>query len=113
VELSSVILGILHAVRDITPAKRIFSVIFSSAICGWAAPSEFLLGVNYSEWLNPSSIVSGIAIDGAGALYMLSNSSGAFSTVSKLSADGKTIVWQNQLAFRRMRWQWIQAAASM
>jgi uncharacterized protein (TIGR03437 family) len=96
---NKVILGMFHAVADSIFKKKIFGVLLLSAVCGWAAPANFLLGINYSEWLSPSSIVSGIATDGIGALYILSNTTGAPSTVSKLSADGKTIAWQNQLAF--------------
>jgi uncharacterized protein (TIGR03437 family) len=77
----------------------ILGVILLSAVCAYAAPAEFLLGTNFSEWLNPASLVSGVATDTSGALYILSNPSGGSSTVSKLSADGKTIVWQNQLTF--------------
>lgn len=68
------------------------SVLFSAG----ATASSFLLGVGYSEWLTSTPVVQ-IATDSSGALYMLSGS--ASSTVTKLAVDGKTIVWQNQLAF--------------
>jgi len=63
--------------------------------------SGFLLGVNYTEWLisySPNNVnAAEIATDSSGSLYILSNS--ASSTVTKLSADGKTILWQDQLGF--------------
>ncbi len=53
------------------------------------------LGVTFSEWLNfPASGGAQIAIDGSGSIYFLTG-----STVTKLTTDGKTIVWQNQLGF--------------
>jgi uncharacterized protein (TIGR03437 family) len=64
-----------------------------------AQTSGFLLGVDYSE--PAPSNVSQIATDSSGALYMfsvcaLNPPSGC---VTKLSADGKTILWQNSLGF--------------
>ena len=73
--------------------------------------SDFLLGVDYSEWLNevldsPQSLNGGspqIATDSSGALYILATCSftGSYypSCVTKLSADGTTILWQNTLGF--------------
>lgn len=68
-----------------------------------AAGSAFQLGVSYSEWL-PFSANSGaqLATDPSGAAYFLSTTlqnNVAQSTVTKLSSDGKTVVWQNQLGF--------------
>jgi uncharacterized protein (TIGR03437 family) len=60
-----------------------------------AASPGFLLGVGFSEWL--SSTPAQIATDSSGAVYILST--GQSSTVTKLSADGTTLVWQNQLGF--------------
>ena len=74
-------------------------LILFSAMCVAASSPSLVLAVNYSEWLDPALLVSAIATDGSGALYILSNPVGASSTVMKLSADGKTIVWQNQLGF--------------
>jgi len=66
-----------------------------------AAPPGFLLGVDYSEWLTPNA--KQLATDSSGALYILSDSSistaSPTSWVTKLSADGKTILWQNELGF--------------
>lgn len=68
-----------------------------------AASSGFQLGVNYSEWLTlPANNGLQMATDSSGAIYFLINTlriSTAVSTVTKLTPDGKTIVWQNQLGF--------------
>lgn len=64
-----------------------------------AASSSGVLGVDYSEWLAPATQ---LATDTSGALYLLANcpASGApTSCVTKLSADGKTMLWQNALGF--------------
>jgi len=55
-----------------------------------SSSTGFLLGVNYSEWLNYAPNTSAqIATDGSGSLYILSNStSSALSIVTKLSGDG-------------------------
>jgi len=69
------------------------------------AQPAFLLGTDYSEWLYPNADTMQIATDGSGALYILSvisgNSPSSPSTfrVTKLSADGKTILWENDLGF--------------
>ena len=63
-----------------------------------ATSSGFPLGVNYSEWIDaPPATGAAIATDNSGALYLLSK--GTTSSVTKLSASGKTIVWRNQLGF--------------
>jgi uncharacterized protein (TIGR03437 family) len=71
------------------------------SVNGVAAASGFLLGVDYSEWLTPN--VRQIATDRSGALYILSDPSISTasppSSVTKLSADGKTILWRNDLGF--------------
>ena len=69
------------------------------------AQSGFLLGADYSEWLYPDTGQMQIATDGSGALYILSVSPGTSLSsqpvfrVTKLSADGKTILWENDLGF--------------
>ena len=64
-----------------------------------ASSSGFLLGVDYSEWF-PNNGGASMATDGSGALYFLSYCQGTFaSCVTKISADGKTMLWQNQLSF--------------
>ena len=73
-------------------------MLFSVIGARGSSSTGFLLGVNYSEWLNyPPNNGAQIATDGSGSLYILSNN--ISSTVTKLSADGKTILWQNQLGF--------------
>ena len=73
-------------------------MLFSVTGAMGSSSTGFLLGVNYSEWLNyPPNGGLEIATDSSGSLYILSNN--ISSTVTKLSADGKTIVWQNQLGF--------------
>ncbi len=83
---------------------RIFSclALFLSWLNGavMAAQSGFLLGADYSEWLYPNAGQMQIATDGSGALYVLSALPGAVFRVTKLSADGKTILWENDLGFQ-------------
>ena len=69
------------------------------------AQPGFLLGPDYSEWLYPNAGNMQIATDGSGALYILSVLTGTSLSsqpvfrVTKLSADGKTILWENDLGF--------------
>ncbi len=69
------------------------------------AQPGFLLGPDYSEWLYPSAGQMQTATDGSGALYILSVlpgtslSSQPVFRVTKLSADGKTILGENDLGF--------------
>ncbi len=71
-----------------------------------AAQPGFLLGSDDSEWLYPNAGNMQIATDGAGALYILSVLTGTSLSsqpvfrVTKLSADGKTILWENDLGFK-------------
>ena len=63
-----------------------------------AATSGFLLGLDYSEWADPTS--SQIATDALGNLYILSLCTNSdLSCVGKVSGDGKAILWQNALEF--------------
>jgi len=69
---------------------------------GLAATPSFLLGIDYVEW-GPGS-VSQIAADNTGAVYILSTCAAHTPTtmpscVTKLSEDGKTVLWQNNLGF--------------
>ena len=68
-----------------------------------AATSGFLLGMDYSEW-GPFSLAGwpSMAVDNSGALYILMSCPANYPSpycLTKLSADGKTIVWQNNLGF--------------
>ena len=82
-------------------ARRFLGLALLSATGTMAATSGFLLGVDYSEWLTPNA--THIATDSSGALYILSSfpisNDTPSSSVTKLSADGKTLLWQNQLGF--------------
>jgi len=69
---------------------------------GLAATPSFLLGIDYIEW-GPGSALQ-IAADNTGALYVLSycpihTPTTMPSCVTKLSEDGKTVLWQNNLGF--------------
>ena len=83
------------------PTRTSFCLALLSTTAAIAASSGLPLGVvDYSEWTNPDTMQ--IAADGTGALYMLvscTNSGLSPSCVIKLTADGKTIVWQNALGF--------------
>jgi len=84
--------------------KVIFLVLLLSAAGFAAATPAFQLGVNYSEWLPFPGTNNGVqlATDPSGASYFLSSvfqNNASLSTVTKLSADGKTMVWQDQLTF--------------
>src|ERR1700693_6466716 len=82
-------------------ARIVFSLfLFSAVPVVSAGGAGFLLGLDYSQWLPPN--VQKLATDASGAIYVLSNAGSAgeeapLSTVTKLSADGETIVWRNQL----------------
>jgi hypothetical protein len=62
-----------------------------------AQSPNFLLGVDYSEWLDLNA--AQVATDSYRALYILSGGQSASSSVTKLSADGTAMLWQNQLGF--------------
>src|ERR1039458_7629358 len=77
-------------------------LILLSATGAAAATSAFQLGVNYSEWLGFPANGAQLATDSSGAAYLLTNtlqSNVALSTVTKLTSDGQTLLWQNQLGF--------------
>ena len=73
----------------------------------FAADSSFRLGTDYSEWLYPNAGLnaSQLATDHAGAVYILSIIPGTSLSnppkflVTKISPDGKTILWENNLGF--------------
>jgi uncharacterized protein (TIGR03437 family) len=82
--------------------RRAFAFLVLLTSTGFAARgnSPNLLGLNYSEWL---AATTQMATDTSGALYLLGScpaSSGSASCVTKLSADGKTILWQDVLGFQ-------------
>jgi len=77
--------------------RGLFCLALSIAASATAQSPGFLLGVDYSEWLPLAA--TQIATDSYGALYILSAGNSASSSVTKLSADGTNILWQNQLGF--------------
>ena len=83
-------------------ARALLCLALLSATGAMAASSGFLLGADYSEWL-PAHVTE-IAADSSGALYILSACTqtatySPYPCVTKLSPDGKTILWQQNLGF--------------
>lgn len=84
--------------------QRTFVCLLLAAAAGLAAPPDFLLGINYSEWGPYYGVGNGlqIAADSSGALYILSQCTltdtlNGPSCLTKYGADGKTVSWQNHL----------------
>jgi len=74
-----------------------------SASAAQAATSGFLLGIDYSEW-GPFSLAGwpSLAVDNSGALYILMSCPANYASpycLTKLSADGKTKIWENNIGF--------------
>src|SRR5215470_6210615 len=74
-------------------------VLVSASLLASAAPN-FVLGFDYSQWLLDR--FRAMATDGSGAIYLLRAETtpgvnGLRCSVTKLSADGKSILWTNQL----------------
>lgn len=98
--------------------RELCLVLLSSAVL--AATSYVPLGIDYTEWgpylgAVSASPVQQIAADGSGDLYVLflcSLADNAPSCLTKLSADGKTVVWQNTLTFTDAQLPWTRMAAS-
>lgn len=76
------------------------------AVTGAAAAPSFRLGIDYIEW-GPFTLETAtqIAADNAGELYIFTICSPVVdgppcgTNITKLSADGKTILWQTDLGF--------------
>jgi len=84
--------------------RKCFWLFLLTAPVVAAATPAFQLGINYTEWLSTSPTYGlQLATDNSGAVYSLTGvlvSNGVTeSTVTKLSPDGKTVIWQNQLGF--------------
>ncbi len=84
--------------------KCLWLFLVTASVVEAAATSAFQLGINYTEWLSASPTYGlKLATDNLGAVYLLTGtlvSNGVTrSTVTKLSPDGKTVLWQNQLGF--------------
>jgi len=67
------------------------------ACASLAAAGDFRLGLHYNEWGPAISPGEQLAADNSGALYILDISA---SHLVKLAADGKTVLWQQNLAPR-------------
>lgn len=79
-------------------SKAFLCLTLFGANAAMAVSSGFLLGVDYSEWADPTA--SQIATGTSANLYMLSFCANPnVSCVTKISGDGKTILWQNALGF--------------
>ena len=65
-----------------------------SAVAGMAQTSDFLLGIDFAS---APVYGSGMAPDKSGGLYFLGDcpAPSSASCVTKLAADGRTIVWQH------------------
>src|SRR5665213_3024916 len=82
--------------------QRTFAYLMLLTPIGFAAAtSANPLGVDYSEWFNAATQM---ATDSSGALYVSAYyplpSGMSASSVTKLSANGTTILWQDILGFR-------------
>jgi uncharacterized protein (TIGR03437 family) len=76
-----------------------FLILLWSSLLASAAPN-FVLGFEYSQWLFDR--FRAMATDGSGAIFLLRAEttpgvSGVHSSVTKLSADSKSILWTDQL----------------
>ena len=79
--------------------SKLFLTLLWSSLLASAAPN-FVLGFDYSQWLFDQ--FRAMATDGSGAIYLLRDETtpgvnGLHSSVTKLSADGKSILWTDQL----------------
>src|SRR3977135_4401805 len=84
--------------RDFVLSKPFLTLLWSSLLAS-AAPNV-ALGFDYSQWV--SDRFRAMATDGSGAIYLLRAETtpginGLRSSVTKLSADGKAILWTDQL----------------
>lgn len=73
--------------------KKFCLVMLAAASCLHASTSQFLLGLDYTEWA-PANVAQA-ATDNAGNIYVLTRE----SAVAKLTADGGTLVWQVALGY--------------
>ncbi|MEO8096964.1 MAG: hypothetical protein ABI811_04640 [Acidobacteriota bacterium] len=78
--------------------KSLLALLWASLLAS-AAPN-FVLGLDYSQWMIAG--FRAMATDGSGAMYLLRAETtpgvnGLRSSVTKLSADSKSILWTNQL----------------
>ena len=79
-------------------SKTFLTLLWASMLA--SASPNFMLGFDYSQWLVPR--FRAMATDSTGAIYLLGAEStpgvnGLRSSVTKLSADGKSTLWTDQL----------------
>jgi uncharacterized protein (TIGR03437 family) len=84
---------------DVFVLSKAFLALLWASLLASASPN-FVLGFDYSQWLFDR--FRAMATDGSGAIYLLraettSGVNGLHSSVTKLSADGKSILWTDQL----------------
>ncbi|HTP90086.1 MAG TPA: IPT/TIG domain-containing protein [Bryobacteraceae bacterium] len=80
------------------PKKALFALLLASVAA--SAASGVLLGFDYSEWADWNTVQ--LAADAAGNLYTLSfctNAADPASCVTKISADGRAILWRYALGY--------------
>ena len=92
------------------PRALLILAAVTAGLAQTAAPG-FLLGMDYNEWgpIDPGSVLAPrITADSSGNLYVLMNCTAGVDALSgfvaaacmtKLSADGKTILWQTALGY--------------
>lgn len=82
---------------------RLIWLIVSGVLASAAVPpTPVRLSINYSEWLGFYDSPPQIATDSTGAIYLLTTAlqaNAASSAVTKLTPDGRTLLWRNQLDF--------------
>lgn len=84
---------------NMMPSKMLLCLTLASAAGAQPAASGFLLGIDYIEW-GPFGL--SIIADSAGELYIPTSctpNGGSATCMTKLSADGKTILWQASLGY--------------
>jgi uncharacterized protein (TIGR03437 family) len=83
--------------------KPLLGLILLLTTAAAAADSGFQLSLNYSEFTNLTPNAGDrMAVDGSGAVYFFTTtvqSNIATSAVTKLSPDGASVLWRNQLDF--------------
>lgn len=97
--LSLFLAGLTHAAYR---NRALLCLALLTATSAMASSAGFLLGPVFSEWVPPATLA--IGTDSSGALYLLTTGcqaagSPASRCVTKLSADGKTILSQSNLGF--------------
>lgn len=84
--------------RSFVLSKPLLTLLWASLLA--SAEPSFVLGFDYSQWLFDR--FRAMATDGSGAIYLLRAETapgvnGLRCSVTKLSADGRSILWTNRL----------------